>query len=164
MCPTPRPTPPARMSIGLAGAALVAIARPISAVIIGVAGGYGPPGPTLGPYEMTPFPLDERPLYELVVDVPSPLGGTLEFSPSLQHLRVGQGWVYWGHGYPGDVYARTGVSEFTLTLPDNTYAFYFYAAREPHDQPWPITATADDGTTIVQDVSIDLGAAYFGFY
>jgi len=133
------------------------------AEIVGVAGGYGPPGPTLGPYEMTPFPLDERPLYDLVVDVPSPLGGTLDFSTALQHRQVGQGWAVWGHGYAGDVY-MIWFDAYSLTLPDNTYAFYFYADQEPYDQPWPITATADDGTTIVQDVTDVLGTAYFGFY
>jgi len=143
---------------------LCIVSGTVEAEIVGVAGGYGPPGPTLGPYEITPFPLDERPLYELVMDVPSPFGGNLEFSTSLQHLRVGQGWVIGGHGYAGDVYAGNGVSEFTLTLPGNTYAFYLYADQEPHDLPWPITAIADDGTTIVQDVSDDLGTAYFGFY
>lgn len=36
--------------------------------------------------------------------------------------------------------------------------------KTPDPFSCPITATADDGTTIAQDVSDDLGTAYFGFY
>jgi len=135
-----------------------------AAEIIGVAGGLGPPPPTLGPYEMTPFPLDDRPLYEYVTYVPSPLGGELAFSGELFHVRAGYGWGCWGsHGYEGDVYHSLAIGDkVTLYLPGETMAFYFYASN-PLGHPEEITATADDGTTIVQD-SMWCAAKYFGFY
>jgi len=137
-----------------------------SAEIVGVAGGYDAPPPTLGPYHMTPFPLDDRPLYEPVMDVSSPLGGDVVFSHALYHYRVigGGGWAVWGHGYTGDVYATGAVDEYALDLPHDTFAFYLYADWFPGDKPRQITAMADDGTTVVQAVSDDLGTAYFGFY
>jgi hypothetical protein len=51
----------------------------------------------------------------------------------------------------------------TLTLPDNTGAFYFYAEPNPFSV-WTITATAQDGTLVSQDVDGSSGASYFGFY
>jgi len=82
---------------------LVAVFTPMSAAeIIGESGKYMAPPDTLGIYEMTPFPLDERPIGHLVWDVPSPLGGSVDFSIPLRHWRNGQGWSDWGHGYEGD--------------------------------------------------------------
>jgi len=134
-----------------------------TAAIVGVAGGADPPSPTLGPYEMTPFPLDDRPLYEWVTDVPSPLGGAVEFSDPLNHRRVGYGWAFWGHAYDGDVYYGLGVADYTMYLPANTMAFYFYAHQAADSFLW-ITATTDDGTTVQQQVPHFGGAKYFGFY
>jgi len=131
--------------------------------IVGVAGGADPPPPTLGPYEMTLFPLDDRPLYEWVTDVPSPLGGAVEFSDPLNHRRVGYGWAFWGHPYDGDVYYGGGVGDYTMYLPAKTMAFYFYAHQEADSFLW-ITATTDDGTTVQQQVPHFGGAKYFGFY
>ncbi len=131
------------------------------AEIIGVAGGANPPPPSLGGYEMTPFEWDDRPLYEPVTDVPSPLGGQVDFSVPLLHKRIGYGWATWGHGYEGDVY-ETYEGEVTLYLPENTYAFYAYA-EQYLTQPMEITATADDGTSITQ-VHESQGALMFGFY
>jgi len=134
------------------------------AEIIAVAGGHIAPPPELGPYEMTPFELDDRPLYEWVTDVPSPLGGTVDFSVPLQHRRVGYGWPFWGHGYEGDVYSSYGSGyEVTMNLPDQTMAFYFYATHFL-TQTTDIYAVADDGTAIWQDTDWGSGAVYFGFY
>ena len=135
-----------------------------AAEIIGVAGGLGPPPATLGPYEMTRFAPDDRPLWEWVSDVPSPLGGAIEFSVPLQHLLDGTGWAYWGHGYGGDIYAIWWLAySVTMELPEDTRAIYFYASQYLTSYRL-IIAMADDGTTIEQIVHPTDGAKYFGFY
>jgi hypothetical protein len=140
--------------------ALAGVAR---AEIIGVAGGTAAPPPTLGPYEMTPFPPDERPILIPVTTVPSPLGGELTFSVPLTHRRIGEGWGGWSHGYMGDVYDTAPHTEVTLGLPEETRAFYFYAATYP-TSPQYITATTDDGTSIGEEIQTFHAAEYFGFY
>ena len=51
----------------------------------------------------------------------------------------------------------------TLTLPANTGAFYFYA--QPNDfAAFSFTATAQNGTQILQSASGNAGATYFGFF
>jgi hypothetical protein len=129
------------------------------AAITGTSLGTAAPPGTLGPYTMTPFPLD--PQGSPVTSVASPLGGTVDFDATLTHVTVGSGWATWSHGYTGDVYYyATGV---TLTLPSQTGAFYLYAEPDPF-AVWSITATADDGTFVTQDVDGDSGAAGYGFY
>ena len=123
--------------------------------------GTAAPPATLGPYTMTPFGNDGR-ADGTVSDVPDP-AGTIGFSPSLSHTKVGVGWATWSHGYTGDVYF-TGGTQITITLPAGTKAFYFYA--EP-DQfaVFSVEATAQDGTTSGPvPVQGDSGAQYFGFY
>jgi len=137
--------------------------RLTQADVVGVAGGPYAPPPTLGPYEMTPFPLDDRPLYEWVTDVPSPLGGAVEFSDPLSHRRVGYGWPFWGHPYYGDLYYGDGILDYTMYLPAKTMAFYFYAHLTADAGFW-VTATTDDGTTVQQPVFHGDGAVYYGFY
>jgi Ca2+-binding RTX toxin-like protein len=124
--------------------------------------GTGPPPATLGPYVMTPFGLDPRPLFVNVNDVPGPTG-PVTFNHPLDHRRIGSGWATWSHGYTGDVYFDPGQS-VVLTLPPGTVAFYFYA--EPNVfSVFNITATAQDGTTSGPiPVSGSAGARYFGFY
>jgi len=151
------------MRVGVCVIACLVTARLCLADIVGVAGGYEAPPPTLGPYEMTPFPPDDRPLWEWVDTIPSPLGGDVSLSTSLQHKRVGQGWPCWSHGYLGDVYDSAGSADaVTLYLPEETGAFYFYASNWA-DSLQMITAVTDDGTTIVQG-AWGCFAAYFGFY
>jgi len=149
-------------------ALLSLLACPSSAAIIGVAGGMGAPAATLGTYTMTPFPLDGRPLFNLVTDVPSPLGGTVDFSVTMYHVRVGSGWATWSHGYTGDVYPVSSSGPYsgtdtTLTLPAGTGAFYLYAEPNPFGL-FDITAVAQDGTTVTQSVQGNSGASYYGFY
>ncbi len=134
-----------------------------SAEVIGVIGGTDTPAPTLGPYQMTPFPHDQRPLGDFVTSVPSPLGGELGFSIPIYHLRIGEGWGTWSHGYTGDVYYTNFQSEVTIELPGGTRAFYFYV------EPTVVggasfIATADDGTSVEQFVAGSYGASYFGFF
>ena len=50
-----------------------------------------------------------------------------------------------------------------LTLPPRTYAFYFYAEPNLFGE-YQISAIADDGTTISQNVVGASGARYYGFY
>jgi hypothetical protein len=135
-----------------------------AAVVFDGGPGTGPPPPTLGPYTMTPFPPDPQPLFTSVGSVASPLGGSLTFTPEVQHVRIGDGWSTWSNGYTGDVYWTFGATSLTLGLPTGTTAFYFYAEPNPFGV-FTITATAQDGTTS-GPISVDGsgGARYFGFY
>ncbi len=143
--------------------AVLATAAAAPAAITGLAGGTAAPGAMLGPYTMTPFDLDGRPLYSAVPSVDSPLGGSVDFSDPLEHRRIGSGWLTWSHGYLGDVYYTNGLSTITMALPDQTVAFYFYAEPNPLSL-YTIVATAQDGTELVQGINGDGGAAYYGFY
>jgi hypothetical protein len=130
----------------------------------GSPGSTAPPA-TLGPYSMTAFGSDPQGLGQ-VSGVSAP-AGTIAFTPSLNHVLVGQGWATWSNGYTGDVYdtlASPPGTPLTITLPAGTKAFYLYA--EPNVfASFSIDATAQDGTTsgpiAVQGNS---GAQYFGFY
>jgi hypothetical protein len=133
------------------------------ASIFGEARGTAAPAATLGPYTMTPFPADTRPLDNHVTSVDSPLGGTVDFSIQLLHLTIPT-WPFWSHGYAGDVYLTTNVS-VELTLPPQTGAFYFYAQPGLMPGGGTVTITASsNGTTVSQDVDMHGGASYFGFY
>ncbi|MFH1718728.1 MAG: hypothetical protein ABIF19_15340 [Planctomycetota bacterium] len=149
-----------RLMIMCAVAVLLLAVGGAQAAITGVALGTGAPPATLGPYTMTPFLLD--PQGSPATSVPSPLGGTVDFSTSMTHVTVGAGWSTWSHGYTGDVY-WTYDSSVTLTLPAGTGAFYLYAEPNPFDI-FTITATAQDGTAVVQAVDGYAGAAGYGFY
>ena len=107
---------------------------------------WSPPPETLGDYVMQPFPPDDRPLFEDVTSVPGPTGDVL-FDRPLNHRRVGSGWSIWGHGYDGDLYYTMGEMELALTLPLDTGAFIVYASSNCWSY---ITATADDGTSLMQ--------------
>jgi hypothetical protein len=135
----------------------------VQAAITGVALGTGAPPATLGSYTMTPFSDDARPDFSIVSSVPSPLGGSVDFSPSLNLLTVGSSWATWSHGYTGDVYWTVGGTSATLTMPLGTGAFYLYAQPNPF-AILTIIATAQDGTVVSQDVDGAGGAAGYGFY
>lgn len=153
---------PAMIQAGIF-AALVTFSTTASAAIVGVAGGDTAPAPNLGPFTMTTFLPDVRAEFGFVNSVPSPLGGNVGFSGNLIHLVVGSGWATWSNGYTGDVYYTDGALSRTLTLPANTGAFYFFA--EPNDSvAFNFTATAQNGTQILQSASGNAGATYFGFY
>src|SRR4051794_11102292 len=120
--------------------------------------GTGAPPGTLGPYTMTPLAPDAR--ADGFVDT----AGTVGFSTSLYHTRVGAGWATWSHGYTGDVYSTGGGVITTLALPEGTSAFYLYAEPDPF-AVFDITAITDDGTSS-GPIAVDglAGARYFGFY
>ncbi len=126
--------------------------------------GTGAPPPDLGPYTMKAFGPDPQPLYTDVSGVTVPSGtATVDFSPALEHVQVGNGWNTWSNGYGGDVYWASGGA-VTFTLPAGTNAFYFYAEPDPY-ATFTISAVAQDGTSSGPiDVNGFAGAQYFGFY
>lgn len=150
--------------VGLA--AFVALAIGVTAAIAAItfdgSPGTAAPPATLGSNAMTKFAADPQALLANVSSVAAPTG-TLGFSPSLSHRKVGLGWLTWSHGYTGDVYATAGTSA-TLTLPANTVAFYLYV--EPNIQSSAnVTATSNGGVTSgAVNVNGNAGAKYFGFY
>lgn len=152
-----------RCMVGVLSMVVLAGATTASAAIIGIDGGTGAPAATLGSYTMTPFAPDGRDDYAEVTSVDSPLGGSVDFDTVTSLRRIGDGWSTWSHGYTGDIYYTNGATTLTLALPASTGAFYFYAEPNPFDT-FLITAMAQDGTTVNQNVSGDAGAAYFGFY
>jgi len=132
------------------------------ASIFGEARGEAAPTATLGPYTMTSFPDDIRPLGDYVASVVSPLGGTVGFSPEVVHFSIPT-WPNWSHGYTGDVYWTALAHSIELTPPALTGAFYFYAQPKTGSGIKTITASSN-GTIVSQDVDSDGGASYFGFY
>jgi len=136
---------------------------PVQATITGVALGTAPPPSTLGPYTMTAFDPDPQPRYSYVTSVASPLGGTVDFSTPLEHLVIGDGWSTWSHGYTGDVYVTWDLNVVTLTMPSGTGAFDLYAEPNPF-ATYLITATAQDGTSVSQEVYGMGGACGYGFW
>ena len=124
--------------------------------------GTDAPPTTLGPYWMVRFPPDPRPTgWELVYTVPGPTGD-LQFDREVYHANVDADWATWSHGYTGSVYF-VWDHEVTITLPPNTFAFYFYAQPNVFAD-FPITAVADGTSSGPIVVSGDAGATYFGFY
>jgi hypothetical protein len=146
-----------------AGAAITACSA-VAEVVVFAGGPYVPP-PVIGPYMMTRFAPDTRPHvgWTPVVDVPSPLGGQLEFSVPLDHRRLGYGWDGWGSGYPaGDVYFCAG-SYVRMILPENTRAFHF-SGDFLGDVRAFMRATTDNGTGITQMIDSYGRGHHFGFY
>ena len=137
---------------------LLPIATQAEIIVVGFGESAPPPG--LGGYAMLPFPADDRPLLEDVTSVPGPTGDVL-FDRPLSHRRVGTGWAIWGHGYDGDLYYTMGEMELALTLPLETGAFIVYASSNCWSY---ITATADDGTSLMQYTYWADGAVGWGFY
>lgn len=165
----PKTAPLVKISpLALFGAVLAASALPLFAAGSAVSTGTSAPPSTLGIYTLTPFQYDD-PRVGFVNDVPSPLGGDVLFSSSMEVMTVGVEWGTWSHGYSGDVYAVdlqvlnvNSQYEVTLTLPPETGAFLFYA--EPSfDGEFTISARLDDGTLLTQEVQGTQGAAGFGF-
>jgi hypothetical protein len=138
---------------------------PVQASITGVALGTGYPPSTLGPYTMTAFVGDPRPMYELVTSVPSPLGGTVDFSvEEMEHRVAGYSWATWSNGYAGSVYYTGDYQVVTLTMPSGTGAFYLYAEPNPETETYKITANTQDYTMVSQYVSGNGGACGYGFW
>jgi hypothetical protein len=137
--------------------------------------GTGAPPTTLGPYTMTKFLPDGRPLFANVTTVPAPNGGVVTLDRPLNHRSIGNGWSTWSNSYTGAVYCSSaldctggtpgpGERTVVMTLPANTAAFYFYAESDQF-ATFNFTATAQDGTTSgAVPVNGVGGAKYFGFF
>ncbi len=156
-----------KSTAALIGLAILGGTTTAQAAIIGAVGNTSAPLGTLGGYTMTPFANDPRPTNPTTVSsVPSPLGGDLMFSPDLTHDKIGDGWATWSHGYTGDVYDTYNLYDpttVTLTLPDDTVAFYFYA--EPNAAGLhQITFSVDGAPQGGKNVEGISGANYFGAY
>jgi len=149
-----------RQSFALLGLAF--LASTVNAQFVGVSGSTSAPASVFGGFTMTKFADDTRPVFQDVTSVSTPLGGAISFSTELDHLEIGSGWATWSNHYRGDVYFVDGGTSVTLTLPDYTSAFYFYA--EPN-QFFPHTITASSGGTLLTQHVLGLaGAEFFGFY
>ncbi|MBK9717112.1 MAG: hypothetical protein IPO85_06300 [Saprospiraceae bacterium] len=140
--------------------------NPLTAGIVfdGTLGINAPPA-TIGGYQMTPFPLDDRPLFNLEIDViaPSVCPKTIDFSIAGDHRRIGNGWATWSHGYAGDIYFINDQT-ITIALPTKTNAFYCYV--EPNNfAVYTVEALANDGTSSgLINVDGAGGATGFAFY
>jgi hypothetical protein len=146
--------------LGLAGLFLI-LSSAADAAIVGVALGPDAPPATMGGYDMIPFPPDPSGLTSVLsVDGPT---GEITFDHPMFHTHIGEVWATWSHGYTGDVYRSNGTGRVRITLPPDTGAFIVYAEPDPF-QLFTMTATADDGTVVSQQVHGDSGASGFGFY
>lgn len=145
-----------RQSSWITAMAVPALAAPVSlATITGLNLGAAAPGAVIDGVAMTPFDPDPRAEWLIVSDVPSPLGGTLDFGADFYHRAVPTTWLEWGHGYTGDVYSQVaGFPGATLTLPAGTRAFYFYVS--PNSGTYDFTVTAN-GSSGGSDVLNDSG-------
>ncbi len=146
---------------------ILTLAAAAQAAIIGTALGTGARPTSLGGFTLTNFGDDTRPTFQDVTDVPTPTtcgDDQLRFGAPHSHRSIGSGWATWSGGYTGDVYyTGAGVLTSFLNLPTGTKAFVFYAEPEPF-AVFTITATANDGTNVVQSVDGDAGARGFGFH
>jgi hypothetical protein len=136
-----------------------------AASIVAVNGGSGAPPTTLGGYTMTPFGTDSTNALGsfTTTSIAAPSGGFITFDVAQRHFQG----INFGNGYSGDSYlSPTGAENLTITLPTNTGAFYFDAL--PNQQTiLSVTATAQDGTTLIETlngVSGSLAPGNFGFY
>jgi len=110
---------------------------------------------------MTSFPLDARPPFTVVTDVPSPLGGNLTFSTGCDVRTIGGGWATWSHGYTGNVYYTLGAASLDVGVPANS-AFYLYAEPNPFALI-EFEITRDGGDSVVDSIHGSSGAKGFGF-
>ena len=125
-----------------------------------------PPVDLFGCDEMTPFPPDDRPLFDDVTTIPwpCPVGGDLEFSAEISHRRIGDGWLSWSHDYTGDVYFTNGATEIEFTLPEGSCGIYFYVEPDPF-QDHTFKVLVDDFFESDEFVANgSAGAAYCGIY
>lgn len=128
--------------------------------------GTGPPPAVFNKYVMRTFEPDPTALLTPTTSLPSPsqCGNSLRFSTPALHLKVGQGWETWSHGYSGDVYTYFDQTAAIILLPQGTRAFYFYTEPNVYSN-YTAEAIADDGTSsgpiTIQGYA---GAKFIGFY
>jgi hypothetical protein len=112
-------------------------------------------------FNMVTVPDPALPESSSVTTLSSPVGD-LTFGTPTSYLTIGNGWASWSNGYTGEVYFSEPESN-TITLTGGITAFDFYLEPNIFDL-FQVTVTAQDGTTITQDVNGSGGAEYFGFY
>jgi len=128
--------------------------------------GTGPPPAVFNKFVMRTFEPDPTALLTPTTSLPSPAqcGNDLRFNTPALHLKVGQGWETWSHGYTGDVYTYFDQTAAIILLPQGTRAFYFYTEPNVYSN-YTAEAIADDGTTsgpiTIQGYA---GARFIGFY
>jgi hypothetical protein len=150
----------ARYALAILGVSFLASSA--RAQLIGTSGSTLEPPTVFGGYAMTVFADDLRRDFHNVSSVVSPLGDSLSFSKKLEHLEIGRGWCTWSNGYDGDVYFVASGKSVTLTLPEQTKAFYFYA--EPNLFADRNITVSSGGVVLSEEVFGNSGAEFFGFY
>ncbi len=169
-------------TVALAAAPLQASQAAGGIIFDGSPGSAAPPA-TLGPYTVTPFPPDPQPVMNWATDVPATSAGLagpcLRFEPNpvytnwlLNHVLFNDTYfsstAVWGHGYAGDAYIMQSFGgegcpdQLVMTLPPDTYAFYFYG--HAYSGSMTMTVTANDTSFEPVALSATEGAKYFGFY
>ncbi|HSD16276.1 MAG TPA: hypothetical protein VLC71_03310 [Thermomonas sp.] len=141
-----------RYALALSALALAAASFTANAGIVFQNLGVNAPPAVVGGHVLTPFDLSVQnaiPVATLVTSIPgNPFPGSLDISPAISKFNFSNYSGTWGHGYGGAIYssgAGTSPVTYTLTLPPNTKAFYFYGVlRTP--VPGTITAVTDSGT------------------
>ncbi len=150
----------------------LALSASAHAAINAVNLGTGAPPSTLPGYVMHGFDQTTQSAivdYTSVPTLPSPLGGTLGFTPSAIKATVGVSWTSWSHSYGGPVFAFIGSTtdgtSATLNLPPATQAFIFYFEGGGRTENHFVTATSNNGT-ILGPVAVHNteGAIGIGFY
>ena len=155
----------ALVTAALGALVIPAAATPADAADVGIrfdgSPGTAAPPSALGGYLMTPFEPDSQ-AHTWVDSAEGPSGDVAFYGP-MYHATVGNGWATWSHGYTGDVYQSSSSNE-TITLPQGTRAFYFYAEPDPFDYIDIVAQTADGTSSGDVIVNGRGGARYYGFY
>jgi hypothetical protein len=104
--------------------------------------------------------------FDAVSSLTDPYGGTISFSPTVQHRVVGSSWATWPstYGDPAglDVLMASATSLTLDFAPDAITGFGF--ELEPNVfATFEMMLTLDDGSTQTQFVDGDTGALTFGF-
>ena len=111
--------------------------------------GTGPAPTSIGGYTLTAAAPDNRTLGQIVSGVAASSSEWIEFTAPLQHLRVGQGWGTWSHGYTGDVYSTMGANSVRLDFAPAVTAFMLYVQGSNFNTSrFTVTAESPDGTTV----------------
>jgi len=109
-----------------------------------------------------------QPEYQDLSSLSSSLG-TVSFNRNVNKRIVSSGWLYWSHGYTGEVYFTQAIADanpfstLTINLPSGIGAFDFYAQPNLFGA-FSISAAASNGSIVTQTIDGTGGAQYFGFY
>ena len=141
-----------RYTLALSALALAAASFSANAAIVFQNLGVNAPPAVVGGHVVTPFNLPVQnaiPEYSVITTIPgNPFPGSLNISPGIAKYNFASYFGTWGHGYGGALYSapQTGAVTYTLSLPPNTKAFYFYGTSRNFGSA-SITAVSDSGTS-----------------